>query len=95
MTFICRRRPANSCIRRTSAELRVWFDVASNFDKPFVRCQLGMKFWSYSTKGVPDYREYNKNALYNNHNYTAKANEHNSLLNVDWNDEEIGWYGLK
>lgn len=60
----------------------------------------GVGWYSDDAKGIPLYRQFNPwvnpHASYNNsgsHNYTVNRHEHNSLVQLGWHDEGIGWYG--
>ena len=55
----------------------------------------GVAFQSASKDYTPIYREYNKNALAFNHNYTANKGENDELVNkFGWKYEGIAFYAL-
>lgn len=62
----------------------------------------GIGWYSDDAEGVPLYRQFNPNvnpkAARNNsgsHNYTVSKAENDQLVQVGWQAEGIGWYGVK
>ncbi len=55
----------------------------------------GIGWYSDDNKGVPVYRQYNKNAKTGSHNYTANLAENDMLVKSGWKAEGIFWYGVK
>ena len=61
----------------------------------------GIAWYSDDAETVPLYRQFNPNvdpsAPTNNsgsHNYTTSLDEHNSLVSIGWQDENVGWYAV-
>ena len=61
----------------------------------------GIAWYSDDQKRVPLYRQFNPNvdptAPFNNsgsHNYTTSLEEHEQLISIGWQGEDIGWYGV-
>lgn len=62
----------------------------------------GIGWYSDDAKGIPLYRQFNPNvdpsAPTNNsgsHNYTISKAENDHLVSIGWQEEGIGWYGVK
>ena len=57
----------------------------------------GIGWYSDDNKGTPLYRLYNPNATGDkepgSHHYTKSKKERDSLVDIGWRDEGIGWYG--